>query len=153
MEKLKRHTLNGSSLEWVLASDVEKLEAAKREDEARIAELLHRAVTAGQDAAYVLTLNPDAYAIELRSQLTTEQQAHAETRRQLGEVAAALRKYGAHDGDAMPPCPMVNCTCGFADALSRAAALARQASTNRPTDKQPTDERGIKQNEGGYESC
>lgn len=39
MEKLKRHTLNGSSLEWVLASDVEELEAAKLEDEARIEEL------------------------------------------------------------------------------------------------------------------
>lgn len=138
--------------------------AAKREDEARIAELTQRDLdwydASPADAFAMLTAaqakvselerdllvqagRSDGKNIiirELGAKLTAEQQAHAETIAAL-EFYADARSYDEfgvpiikHKGHRSCKVPDMGRTAQ--------AALARQASINRPTDKAPTDDRG-----------
>lgn len=136
MEKLKRHTLNGSSLEWVLASDVEALESANAVNEEVIREL-EKNLRLRTMAHELDKLGLDKLWRErdsLQSQLTAEQQAHAETMRDLQEVDAELAS--------LYTIWKMNEELEGDDFEIYRKAIARQASINRPTDKSPTDDRG-----------
>lgn len=98
--------------------------AAKQEDEARIA-----VMEKSHDGLMELAEQFKAMYEKYGAQLTAEQQAHAETRRQLDSMTvtmrAIVRMADVEDAD-----------------LRRIIRETAQASINRPTDKAPTDDRG-----------
>lgn len=127
------HLFCGASGE-IIAS----LTAAKRGDEVRIAEL-EKQLQLRTMAHELDKLGLDKLWRErdsLQSQLTAEQQAHAETKRQLEEARAKLAQ------KSLPKrLPEGNRQLDREECHTPLSA-ERQASINRPTDNSPTDDRG-----------
>lgn len=142
---------------YVKMAYIADLEAAKREEEARIAEL------EAENKRHEVRHKLDRHTIDrwvpcpdhrdktkagcymcanehLQSQLTAEQQAHAETKQMLVKVCRSAHSFTTGRDE-------LECLNNRLDNVWEAVEeadeyLARQASINRPTDNSPTDDRG-----------